>query len=143
MNNSLGEIFRITSFGESHGDCVGIVIDGCPAGLPILVEDIQREADKRKSGHNRPLATARKEEDRVEIFSGIFNDCTTGAPLCLAIWNRNIDSSEYERVQNLIRPGHADFTAWEKYGGYHDWRGSGRFSGRITAGFVMAGAVAK
>lgn len=143
MNNSLGEIFRITSFGESHGDCVGIVIDGCPAGLPLFVEDIQREADKRKSGRNRPLATARKEEDRVEIFSGVFNDRTTGAPICLAIWNRNIDSSEYERVKDLIRPGHADFTAFEKYGGFHDWRGSGRFSGRITAGFVMAGAVAK
>ncbi|AKG53152.1 chorismate synthase [Dehalogenimonas sp. WBC-2] len=143
MNNSLGEIFRITSFGESHGDCVGIVIDGCPAGLPLLVEDIQREADKRKSGHNRPLATARKEDDRVEIFSGVFNNHTTGAPICMAIWNRNIDSSEYERVKHLIRPGHADFTAFEKYGSFHDWRGSGRFSGRITAGFVMAGAVAK
>ncbi|MGI2336320.1 MAG: chorismate synthase [Dehalogenimonas sp.] len=143
MNNSFGEIFRITSFGESHGDCVGIVIDGCPAGLPLTVEDIQQEADKRKSGCNRPLATARKEEDRVEIFSGIFNDRTTGAPIMMSIWNRNIDSSEYEKVMKLIRPGHADFTAWEKYGGYHDWRGSGRFSGRITAGFVMAGAVAK
>ena len=143
MNNSLGEAFRITSFGESHGDCVGIVIDGCPAGLPIKVEDIQREADKRKSGASRPLATARKEEDRVEIFSGIFNDHTTGAPICLAIWNKNIDSTEYEKVRHLARPGHADFTAWQKYGGWHDWRGSGRFSGRITAGFVMAGAVAK
>jgi chorismate synthase len=143
VNNSLGDSFRITSFGESHGDCVGIVIDGCPAGLAIHVDDIQREADKRKSGRNRPLATGRREADRVEVFSGIFNGYTTGAPICLAIWNRNIDSSEYERIRNVIRPGHADFTAYEKYGGFNDWRGSGRFSGRITAGFVMAGAVAK
>ncbi len=143
MNNSLGEVFRITSFGESHGDCVGIVIDGCPAGLAIHVDDIQREADKRKSSRNRPLATGRREADKVEVFSGIFNGFTTGAPICLAIWNRDIDSSEYEKIKNVVRPGHADFTAFEKYGGFNDWRGSGRFSGRITAGFVMAGAVAK
>ncbi|PPD58239.1 chorismate synthase [Dehalogenimonas etheniformans] len=143
MNNSLGEIFRITSFGESHGDCVGIVIDGCPAGLPVHVDEIQREADKRKSSRNRPLATGRREADKVEVFSGLFNGFTTGAPICLAIWNRDIDSSEYEKIKNVFRPGHADFTAYEKYGGFNDWRGSGRFSGRITAGFVMAGAVAR
>lgn len=143
MNNSLGEMFRITSFGESHGDCVGIVVDGCPAGLPISVEDIQREVDKRKSSRNRPLATGRRETDKVEIFSGVFNGFTTGAPICLAIWNRDIDSSAYEQIKHVLRPGHADFTAHEKYGGFNDWRGSGRFSGRITAGFVMAGAVAK
>ena len=136
-------MFRITSFGESHGDCVGIVIDGCPAGLPVNVDEIQREADKRKSSRNRPLATGRREADKVEVFSGIFNGFTTGAPICLAIWNRDVDSSEYEKIKNLIRPGHADFTAFEKFGGFNDWRGSGRFSGRITAGFVMAGAVAK
>ncbi len=143
MNNSLGEVFRITSFGESHGDCVGIVIDGCPAGLAIHVDEIQLEADKRKSSRSRPLATGRREADKVEVFSGIFNGFTTGAPICLAIWNRDIDSSEYEKIKNVVRPGHADFTAYEKYGGFNDWRGSGRFSGRITAGFVMAGAVAK
>ena len=143
MNNSLSDVFRITSFGESHGDCVGIVIDGCPAGLPLHVDEIQREADKRKSSRNRPLATGRREADKVEVFSGIFNGFTTGAPICLAIWNRDIDSSEYEKIKNVVRPGHADFTAYEKYGGFNDWRGSGRFSGRITAGFVMAGAVAK
>jgi chorismate synthase len=143
VNNSLGEVFRITSFGESHGDCVGIVIDGCPAGLPIHVDEIQREADKRKSSRSRTLATGRREADKVEVFSGIFNGFTTGAPICLAIWNRDVDSSEYEKIKNLVRPGHADFTAYEKYGGFNDWRGSGRFSGRITAGFVMAGAVAK
>jgi chorismate synthase len=143
VNNSLGEVFRITSFGESHGDCVGIVIDGCPAGLAIHPDDIQREADKRKSARSRSLATGRREADKVEVFSGIFNGFTTGAPICLAIWNRDVDSSEYEKIKDLIRPGHADFTAFEKYGGFNDWRGSGRFSGRITAGFVMAGAVAK
>ena len=143
MNNSLGEAFRITSFGESHGEVIGVIIDGCPAGLMLSIEDIQKEADKRRSGANRPLATARREEDRVEIISGIFNGHTTGAPIALIIKNKDTDSSQYEKIKNLARPGHADFTARQKYGGFNDWRGSGRFSGRVTAGFVMAGAVAK
>ena len=141
MGNSLGKLLTITSFGESHGDCIGIVINGCPAGLAITEADIQREADRRKPG-GRALATARKEEDKVEVFSGIFNGRTTGAPICLIVWNQNIDSSEYERTRFLARPGHADYTAFIKYGGFNDYRGGGRFSGRITAGFVMAGAVA-
>jgi chorismate synthase len=143
VNNSLGEAFRITSFGESHGEVIGIVIDGCPAGLELSVADIQREADKRRSGAGRPLATARREEDRVEILSGVFNGRTTGAPVTLIIRNRDTDSAQYEKIKDLARPGHADFTASRKYGGFNDWRGSGRFSGRVTAGFVMAGAVAK
>lgn len=142
MSNSLGKLFTITSFGESHGRCVGIIIDGCPAGLPIIEEDIQREVDKRKPGVSM-AATKRTEEDKVEIFSGIFNGRTTGAPICLVIWNRDIDSSEYERARFLPRPGHADYTAFMKYGGFNDFRGGGRFSGRITATFVMAGAIAK
>ena len=142
MGNSLGKQFTITSFGESHGRCVGIIIDGCPAGLPITEEDIQREVDKRKPGID-VVATTRAEADKVEILSGIFNGVTTGAPTCLLIWNKDIDSSEYEKMRFLPRPGHADYTAFMKYGGFNDFRGGGRFSGRITATFVMAGAIAK
>ncbi len=142
MGNSFGKQFVITSFGESHGRCVGVTIDGCPAGLPLTEEDIQREVDKR-----RPQAgigaTSRAEEDKVEILSGVFNRHTTGAPICLLIWNKDVDSSEYEKARFLPRPGHADYTAFVKYGGFNDFRGGGRFSGRITATFVMAGAVAK
>ena len=142
MDNSFGKLFTITSFGESHGRCVGVIIDGCPAGLPITEDDIQREVDKRKPGASM-AATGRVEEDRVEIFSGIFNGITTGAPVCLLIWNKDVDSSEYEKMRFTPRPGHADYTAFMKYGGFSDFRGGGRFSGRITAAFVMAGALAK
>lgn len=142
MGNSLGKQFTITSFGESHGRCVGIIIDGCPAGLPVTEEDIQREVDKRKPGTGM-VATTRAEEDKVDILSGIFNGHTTGAPVCLLIWNKDVDSSEYEKMRFLPRPGHADYTAFMKYGGFNDYRGGGRFSGRITATFVMAGAIAK
>jgi chorismate synthase len=142
MGNSLGKLFVISSFGESHGRCVGTVIDGCPAGLPITVDEIQREVDKRKPGRSI-AATTRVEEDRVEILSGVFNGLTTGAPICLLIWNRDVDSSEYEKMRFLPRPGHADYTAFIKYGGFNDFRGGGRFSGRITATFVMAGAIAR
>ena len=142
MGNSFGKLFSITSFGESHGRCVGVTIDRCPAGLPLTEEDIQREVDKRRPGTSVG-ATGRAEEDKVEILSGTFNGHTTGAPLCLLIWNRDVDSSEYERLRFLPRPGHADYPAFIKYGGFNDFRGGGRFSGRITATFVMAGAVAK
>jgi chorismate synthase len=141
MDNSLGKLFTITSFGESHGLCVGIVIDGCPAGLALTEADIQREVDKRRPG--AAGTTKRAEEDKVEILSGVFNSHTTGAPITLLTWNRDIDSSEYERIRFLPRPGHADYTAFLKYGGFNDFRGGGMFSGRITATFVMAGAVAK
>jgi len=141
MENSFGKLFTITSFGESHGRCVGVTIDGCPAGLPVSEEDIQREVDKRKP--TSPIATTRAEEEKVEILSGIFDGHTTGAPICLLIWNKDIDSSEYERIRYLPRPGHADYTADKKYGRFNDFRGGGRFSGRITATFVMAGAIAK
>ena len=142
MENSLGKLFTITSFGESHGRCVGTIIDGCPAGLAITEEDIQQELDKRKPGIG-VAATPRAEEDKVEIFSGIFNGITTGAPICLVIWNKDIDSSEYEKIRFLPRPGQADYTAFMKYGGFNDFRGGGRFSGRITATLVMGGAIAK
>ena len=142
MGNSIGKKFVITSFGESHGKCVGIVIDGCPAGLAITEKDIQVELDKRK-----PLqiiySTTRTEEDKVDILSGTYGGYTTGAPICLVVWNNDIDSGDYKKTKGLLRPGHADYTAFIKYGGFNDYRGGGRFSGRITAGFVMAGAVAK
>jgi chorismate synthase len=142
MSNSLGERFRITSFGESHGKCVGVVIDGCPSGLPLSEDDIQPELNRRRPGQSQ-ITTKRQEEDQVEILSGIFNGYTTGAPICMLVWNKDVDSSKYELFSSVPRPGHADFTARQKYGGFNDYRGGGRFSGRITASFVMAGAVAR
>lgn len=137
----LGERFAVVSFGESHGRCVGVVIDGCPAGLPLSEEDVQPLLDLRRPGRSS-IATPRREEDRVEILSGVFRGHTTGAPIAMVVWNRDVDSSSYERLVNLPRPGHADYFARVRYGGFNDYRGGGRFSGRITAGFVMAGAVA-
>jgi chorismate synthase len=142
MSNSFGELFRITSFGESHGPCIGVVIDGCPAGLSLNEEDIQKEVDKRKPVYSAGQ-TARVEEDKVEVLSGVFQGRTTGAPITLLVHNRDIDSSVYEAVRFVPRPGHADYTAYMKYGGFNDYRGGGRFSGRVTVGLVMAGAVAK
>ncbi len=142
MGNSLGKLFTITSFGESHGRCVGVVVDGCPAGLAISEDDIQRDVDRRKPGTGA-ASTSRAEADRVEVLSGIYQGHTTGAPICLLAWNGDVDSTQYEKNRFLPRPGHADFTAFVKYGGFNDFRGGGRFSGRITAGYVMAGAVAR
>jgi chorismate synthase len=140
--NIFGTIFKIVSFGESHGRCVGVVIDGCPAGLKIKRADIQKELDKRRPGKGN-YSTTRKETDQVEILSGVFNNFTTGAPICLLVWNRDVDSSQYEKLKDVPRPGHADYTARTKYGGYNDYRGGGRFSGRITISLVLAGAIAK
>lgn len=142
MSNSIGKLFVVTSFGESHGNCVGIVVDGCPAGLPIGAAEIQAEVDRRKP-QSSAGGTGRKEEDSVEILSGILNGITTGAPLCMLARNRDADSGVYKDVMSIPRPGHADYTAFLKYGKFNDFRGGGRFSGRITAGFVMAGAVAR
>ncbi|MEM2994889.1 MAG: chorismate synthase [Candidatus Bathyarchaeia archaeon] len=140
--NSFGKAFAITCFGESHGKCVGVVIDGCPAGLPLSESDIQTELDKRKPG-TTSISTPRTEEDKAEILSGVFNGYTTGAPICIIVWNKDIASEPYEMVKKKPRPGHADYTAYLRYGGYNDYRGGGRFSGRITIAYVMAGAVAK
>lgn len=142
MSDSFGQLFRITVFGESHGRCIGSLIEGCPAGLSLAEDDIQKEVDKRKPD-SRAGQTARAEEDRVEILSGVFNGHTTGAPIVLLVWNRDADSRWYENIKFTPRPGHADYTAWVKYGGFNDYRGGGRFSGRVTVGLVMAGAVAK
>lgn len=142
MQNSFGKIFTMTSFGESHGRCVGVVVDGCPAGLPLALADIQSEVDRRRAGGSL-ASTGRQEKDEVEIQAGISNGFTTGAPICLLIRNEDVDDSDYEKIRFQLRPGHADYTAFVKYGGFNDWRGGGRFSGRITATFVMAGAIAK
>ncbi|HEY91266.1 MAG TPA: chorismate synthase, partial [Dehalococcoidia bacterium] len=142
MGNSIGKAFTVTSFGESHGYCVGVIVDGCPAGLAISEQDIQAEVDRRKPGKGA-ASTSRTEPDRVEIMSGIYDGHTTGAPICLVIRNTDTDSGQYLKNRFLPRPGHADFTAYNKYGGFNDFRGGGRFSGRITAGFVMAGAIAR
>ncbi|MCW4021276.1 MAG: chorismate synthase, partial [Candidatus Bathyarchaeota archaeon] len=141
-DNSTGKAFVLTCFGESHGACIGAVIDGCPAGLPLTEKDVQNEVDKRRPGFTA-ISTPRKEEDRVEILSGTYRGRTTGAPLCMIIRNRDVKSETYEKIKNKPRPGHADYTAHVKYGGHNDYRGGGRFSGRITAAYVMAGAVAK
>jgi len=140
--NILGERFLVLSFGESHGRCVGAVVDGCPAGVRLEEADVQRELDLRKPS-NILVSTQRKEEDVVEILSGVFRGYTTGAPICMLVWNRDVRSEDYERIRDAPRPSHADYYARVKYGGFEDYRGGGRFSGRVTAGFVMAGAVAK
>ncbi len=143
MGNSFGKLFKITTFGESHGRCVGVVIDGCPAGLKLEKGDIQKELEKRKPKAEE-ISTGRKERDEVEILSGVYKNYTTGAPICLLVWNKRARSKDYEEIEKgLVRPGHADFTSLFKYGGFSDLRGGGRFSGRITVSFVMAGAVAK
>src|SRR5215472_9669269 len=140
--NIVGERFLLLTFGESHGKCVGAVVDGCPAGLDLDEADIQSELDLRKPGQSI-VTTQRKEEDKVEIMSGVFNGRTTGAPIMMMIMNADKDSKSYEAINYTPRPGHADLVAKMKYGGFNDYRGGGRFSGRITASFVMGGAVAK
>lgn len=141
--NSIGSIFRITSFGESHGRCVGIVIDGCPAGLKIDMDMIQKDLERRKTGNNPELSSMRKEDDKVEVISGVFNGITTGAPVCMLVWNKDTISNAYEERRYTPRPGHGDYTGFIKYGGFEDYRGGGRFSARNTVGFVIAGTIAK
>lgn len=140
--NSIGKKFVITCFGESHGRCVGVVIDGCPAGLALSEQDIQKELDKRIPPKPE-IVSARREKDVVEILSGTFDGFTTGAAICTLVWNREVISGEYDLMKDTPRPGHADYPARIKYGSFNDYRGGGRFSGRITVAFVMAGAIAK
>jgi chorismate synthase len=140
--NIIGERFVLVSFGESHGKCIGCVIDGCPAGLELSEKDIQRELDLRKPGQSI-VTSQRREEDKVEIMSGVFNGFTTGSPIMMLVLNADKDSKPYELLKSIPRPGHADLVAREKYGSFNDYRGGGRFSGRITASYVMGGAVAK
>lgn len=140
-SNFFGQIFRITTFGESHGKAIGVVIDGCPAGLSITKEEIDLELNLRRPGKS-PYTSPRAEMDEVDILSGIFQDKTTGAPIALLVWNKDADSSKYEEIKELLRPGHANFTYLEKYGIF-DYRGGGRSSARETVARVAAGAVAK
>jgi len=139
--NTFGTLFRITTWGESHGPAIGVVIDGCPAGLPLDLAAIQRELDRRRPGQTK-LTTARTEADKVEVMSGLFEGRTSGTPICLIVRNRDADSAAYDRLRDLYRPGHADFTYVAKYG-LRDHRGGGRSSARETAARVAAGAVAK
>ena len=138
--NTFGTNFRITTFGESHGPAVGVVIDGCPAGLALDASDIQPLLDRRRPGSS-DLVSPRDERDRVEILSGVFEGKTTGTPIALMVRNESHQSKDYEELRTLFRPGHADFTYQQKYG-YRDHRGGGRSSGRETLGRVAAGAVA-
>jgi chorismate synthase len=139
--NTFGKLFSITSFGESHGPAIGCVVDGCPPGLEISVEYIQHELDRRKPGTSRHV-TQRRESDTVEILSGVFEGKTTGTPIALLIRNEDQRSKDYSKIMDVFRPGHADYTYWQKYG-IRDYRGGGRASARETAVRVAAGAIAK
>jgi len=139
-NSTFGNLFRVTTWGESHGKALGAVVDGCPAGLALCEEDIQVFLDRRKPGQNK-FTTPRKESDAVQILSGVFEGKTTGTPISLLIPNTNQASKDYSEIANYYRPGHADYTYDIKYG-FRDYRGGGRSSGRETAGRVAAGAIA-
>jgi chorismate synthase len=140
VSSSFGQIFKITTFGESHGAGIGVVVDGVPSGMPLTVADIQKHLDRRRPGQSL-MTTKRKEDDAVEILSGVFQDTTTGAPIGLLIRNTDADSSKYDKIKHLYRPGHADYTYDKKYA-LRDHRGGGRSSGRETACRVAAGAIA-
>lgn len=140
--NSFGRRFRVTIFGESHGEGVGVIIDGCPAGLPLALEDFLADLERRKGGIQKGT-TPRKEDDLPIFKSGIFNGVTTGAPITILFENNNTRSSDYEKQRAVPRPGHADFVAHQKFGGFEDYRGGGAFSARLTVGIVAAGVIAR
>src|SRR5665213_3533401 len=139
--NSFGRNFRVQILGQSHGQYVGIVIDGCPPGISIAPEDFKEDIDRRKPGAKG--TTPRKEDDIPEIISGVFNDKSTGAPISILFKNSNTRSGDYEKQRAVPRPGHADFVAHKKFGGFEDYRGGGHFSGRLTVALVAAGGIAK
>ena len=141
MSNSFGKIFRISTFGESHGPAIGVIIDGCPSGILISSEEIQKDLDRRKPGQSK-ITTQRKESDDVEILSGVFDGISTGMPISLQIKNKDHKSSDYNHLSKSFRPSHADFTYQKKYG-VRDYRGGGRSSARETANWVAAGSIAK
>ncbi len=140
--NSFGKYFRVQIFGESHGPSVGIIIDGCPAGILLSEEDFKEDIERRKGGIQKGT-TPRKEDDLPKFISGLFNGKTTGSPLAILFENNNTRSADYEKQRDIPRPGHADFVASKKYGGNEDYRGGGHFSGRLTVCLVAAGVVAK
>ena len=139
--NSFGQLFRITTFGESHGGAVGVVVDGCPPGIEITEEEVQKELDRRKPGQSK-ITTPRKEADRIKILSGYFEGKTTGTPLLMIAYNEEFESDDYLELKEAYRPSHADYTYEQKYG-FRDWRGSGRASARETLARVASGAIAK
>lgn len=139
--NSFGVIFRVSLFGESHGPAIGVIIDGCPPGIPLKPKNFMADLSRRQSGSKG--TTQRQEQDLPEIVSGVFNNVTTGAPITVLTWNRDKISSDYDDFKSIPRPGHADYVAQIKHSGFADMRGSGHFSGRITWGLVAAGVVAK
>src|SRR3954462_7340928 len=141
MGSTFGQLFRITTFGESHGGGVGAVIDGCPAGIEITEADIQRELDRRRPGQSK-ITSQRKEEDRCEIVSGMFEGKTLGTPIAILVRNQDARPEAYERFREAFRPSHADYTYQAKYG-IRNWQGGGRASARETIGRVAAGAVAQ
>jgi chorismate synthase len=140
--NSFGRLFRVNIFGESHGESAGINIDGVPAGLPLKVSDFLPDIERRKGGLQKGT-TPRQESDLPIFKSGLFNDKTTGAPITILFENNNTRSGDYEKLRAVPRPGHADFVAHKKFGGYEDFRGGGHFSGRLTVCLVAAGVIAK
>jgi len=139
--NTFGKIFRFTTWGESHGPAIGCDVDGCPPNIQIKAEEIQKDLNKRKPGQSK-FTTQRKEDDKVEILSGVFEGKTTGTPISMIIYNKDMRSRDYETIKNKFRPGHADYTYFKKYG-IRDYRGGGRQSARETAARVAAGAIAK
>lgn len=139
--SSFGTLFRVTTFGESHGPGVGVILDGCPAGLPLAVEELQHDLDRRRVGQSR-MSSARQEGDKVAIYSGIFEGHTTGTPIMLLVHNENARPQDYDAIKDLYRPGHADWT-WDAKFGRRDYRGGGRASARETIGRVAAGAIAR
>jgi chorismate synthase len=140
--NSFGRVFRVSIFGESHGESVGVNIDGCPAGLELEVHDFMEDIERRKGGKQK--GTTPRQEDDIPIFkSGIFNNRTTGAPITILFENKNTRSGDYDKLRAVPRPGHADWVAHQKYGGFEDYRGGGHFSGRLTLSLVAAGVIAK
>ncbi|WNO60730.1 chorismate synthase [Rheinheimera sp. MMS21-TC3] len=139
--NSIGQLFKVTTFGESHGPAIGGIVDGCPPGMTLTAEDLQLDLDRRKPGTSR-YTTARREADTVKILSGVFEDTTTGTSIGLLIENTDQRSQDYSNIKDVFRPGHADYTYWHKYG-IRDYRGGGRASARETAVRVAAGAIAK
>jgi len=140
--NSLGRLFRVHIFGESHGESVGVNIDGCPAGLPLPLEDFLPDLERRKGGMQKGT-TPRKEDDLPIFKSGLFNQTSTGSPITILFENNNTRSGDYEKQRAVPRPGHADFVAHTKFGGFEDYRGGGPFSARLTVGLVAAGVIAK
>src|SRR5947209_4657178 len=141
MGNTFGQLFRVTTFGESHGGGIGVVIDGCPPRIEITEAQIQQELDRRRPGQSK-LTTQRKEEDRCEILSGVFEGKTLGTPIAIVVRNKDVRSEDYSEIARKFRPSHADFTYAAKYG-IRNWQGGGRASARETIGRVAAGAIAK